>query len=85
MIYIVAGRGGGTGRRTGLKIQRWQHHESSTLSRGIIKTIFNELYPAPREGLGLIVENSRQKIWKSGILKLSYSDHILENILSYMI
>ena len=27
-------RDGGTGRRTGLKIPRWQHHESSILSPG---------------------------------------------------
>ncbi len=30
-------RGGGTGRRTGLKIQRPQGHESSSLSRGTIE------------------------------------------------
>lgn len=30
-------RGGGIGRRTGLKILRGQPHESSSLSRGTIK------------------------------------------------
>ena len=31
---LFLGRGGGTGRRTGLKILRWQHHVGSTPTRG---------------------------------------------------
>ncbi|MBF8281021.1 MAG: hypothetical protein HW383_794 [Candidatus Magasanikbacteria bacterium] len=36
-VKILVCRGGGTGRRTGLKIPRGQPHESSTLSRGTKK------------------------------------------------
>src|SRR3989344_661748 len=32
--WLKTRRSGGTGRRTGLKILRWQHHESSSLSSG---------------------------------------------------
>src|SRR2546430_13421451 len=34
IIIFAPGRNGGTGRRSGLKIRRWQHHESSSLSSG---------------------------------------------------
>ena len=42
IIYIC--QHGGIGRRTGLKIQRWQHRAGSTPAAGImIKTRFSNL------------------------------------------
>ena len=42
IIYIC--QHGGIGRRTGLKIQRWQHRAGSTPAAGImIKTRFSDL------------------------------------------
>src|SRR6266446_143 len=36
IIIFARGRNGGTGRRSGLKIRRWRHHESSSLSSGTL-------------------------------------------------
>ena len=40
-------RNGGTGRRSGLKIRRWRHHESSSLSSGTKYKLINKTKPTP--------------------------------------
>ena len=43
-VIIIICQHGGIGRRTGLKIQRWQHRAGSTPAAGIVlKTRFSDL------------------------------------------
>ena len=47
-FVVLKGRGGGIGRRVGLKIQWEKSHESSILSRGTTKISANNLNEGSR-------------------------------------